>query len=169
MRPHILGSLLFLLSLEAALPCRAQVVFRGSHVTFPHQTFEAATEAALQHHDGDLLIYFYRSAHPGSEKIERSIFGYARIADYINRSFSRYAVNLDSEEGEELLRSYHPEVPEKEVVPFFVLDLRELGPPAQYHMAGGGMITDLQLEETLRWIRKIKITDPLTGAVGRGQ
>lgn len=104
--------------------------FEYSKVSF-HSHLYAALEDAVAHHEGDLLIYFYRSGYRDYQNIEHLVFGSEEISGYINENFAALAVEVGSDTWLHLMGHYYPNNAVEH--PFVLVDIRRSFSHKGYH------------------------------------
>lgn len=81
--------------------------FAPSKIEFTeYAALDEAFQAAKEHHDGRLLVYFYNSTSPVSEATERMVFSDDSLSALANSHFARYAIDAYSDEAKQLLEAY---------------------------------------------------------------
>ena len=104
--------------------------FGESKVLF-HSNLYAALEDAVAHHEGDLLIYFYRAERRDYQNIEHFVFGSDEISEYIKENFATLAVEIGSDTWLHLMGNYYPNSAIEH--PFVLVDIRRSLSHKGYH------------------------------------
>jgi hypothetical protein len=137
------------LCILTTLPVLGQHTFPGTTVAFENDLY-IALEKALEAHQGDILILFYRPGDHRANGIAATLLNDASLRSFLEVNFTLCAVEIGSAEWARLQHKYRPGA--EADWPYVVVDIRRFLSHAEFHgwENGPGMRDPLELLEKMK-------------------